>query len=96
MNGIYFKVNRQGQYKNYMNGSYKEMHNAFNELTERASAKGFKLKNRTCGLGGIFFTYSDGKTNVEIVLVEDERDREWLKAFDDCQARREAYEQKAA
>ena len=96
MNGIYFKVNRKGQYKNYMNGSYKEMHNAFNELTERASAKGFTLKSRTCGLGGIFFTYSDGKTNVEIVLVEDERDREWLKAFDDCQARREAYEKKAA
>ena len=96
MNGIYVKVNRKGQYKNYMNGSYKEMHNAYNELVERASAKGFTLKSRTSGLGGIFFNYSDGKTNVEIVLVEDERDREWLKAFDECQARHEAYEKKAA
>lgn len=96
MNGIYFKVNRKGQYKNYMNGSYREMNIAFNELIERATAKGFTLRSRTCGLGGIFFNYSDGKTNVEIVIVEDERDREWLKAFDDCAAKNEAYEKKAA
>lgn len=96
MNGIYLKVNRKGQYKNYMNGSYKEMSNAFNELTERATAKGFTLRSRACGLGGIFFNYSDGMTNVEIVLVDCDRDREWLKAFDECQARHEAYEKKAA
>ena len=96
MNGIYFKVNRKGQYKNYMNGTYKEMHNAFNELNERANAKGFTLISRASGLGGIFFNYSDDKTNVEIVLVDCDRDREWLKAFDDCQARQEAFEEKAA
>ena len=96
MSGIYFKVNRKGEYKNYMNGSYKEMSNAFNELTERASAKGFTLRSRACGLGGIFFVFSDGRTNVEIVLVDCDRDREWLKAFDDSHARNEAYEKKAA
>ena len=96
MNGIYFKVNRKGQYKNYMNGTYQEMHNAFNELTERANAKGFTLISRAFGTGGIFFNYSDGKTSVEIVLVDCDRDREWLKAFDDCAARNEAYEKKAA
>ena len=90
MNGIYFKVNRQGQYKNYMSGSYKEMHSAYNELVERATAKGFKMVQRSFGTGGIFFTYSDGKTSVEIVLVENDRDREWLAFFDKCQAEREA------
>ena len=90
MNGIYFKVNRQGQYKNYMSGSYKEMHSAYYELVERATAKGFKMVQRSFGTGGIFFTYSDGKTSVEIVLVENDRDREWLSFFDKCQMEREA------
>ena len=89
MNSIYYKVN-QGHYKNYMNGSYVEMKKASDELIARATAKGFKMVQRSFGTGGVFLTYSDGKTSVEIVYVEDERDREWLAFFDKCQAEREA------
>ena len=32
MNGIYYKVNRKGQYKNYMNGTYTEMKKASDDL----------------------------------------------------------------
>ena len=96
MNGIYFKVNRKGQYKNYMNGTYAEMKKASDELIARATAKGFKMVQRAAGTGGVFLTYSDGKTSVEIVYCDCDRDREWLKAFDECQARHEAYEKKAA
>ena len=96
MNSIYFKVNGKGQYKNYMNGSYVEMKKASDELIARATAKGFKMIERSAGTGGVFLTYSDGKTKVEIVYVESDRDREWLKYFDRRQAEREAKERKAA
>ena len=96
MNGIYFKVNRKSQYKNYMNGTYTEMKKASDELIARATAKGFKMIKRAFGTGGVFLTYSDGKTSVEIVYVESDRDREWLAFFDKCQMEREARENKAA
>ena len=96
MNGIYFKVNRKGQYKNYMNGTYTEMKKASDDLISRATAKGFKLVQRAFGTGGVFLTYSDGKTTVEIVYVDNDRDREWLSFYDECQAKREAKEKKAA
>ena len=96
MNSIYFKVNRKGQYKNYMNGTYAEMKKASDELIARATAKGFKMIQRKAGTGGVFLTYSDGKTKVEIVYVESDRDREWLAFFDKCQMEREARENKAA
>ncbi len=96
MNSIYFKVNGKGQYKNYMNGSYVEMKKASDDLVARATAKGFKMVERSQGTGGVFLTYSDGKTSVEIVYVESDRDREWLKYFDKRQAEREAKENKAA
>ena len=96
MNGIYFKVNRKGQYKNYMNGTYTEMKKASDELIARATAKGFKMIKRAFGTGGVFLTYSDGKTSVEIVYVESDRDREWLAFFDMCQAKYETKENKAA
>lgn len=96
MNSIYFKVNGKGQYKNYMNGTYVEMKKASDELIARATAKGFRMIERAAGTGGVFLTYSDGKTKVEIVYVESDRDREWLKYFDECQAKREAKENKAA
>ena len=96
MNGIYFKVNRKGQYKNYMNGTYTEMKKASDDLISRATAKGFKMVQRAFGTGGMFLTYSDGKTSVEIVYVDSDRDREWLVFFDKCQAEREAKESKAA
>ena len=96
MNSIYFKVNGKGQYKNYMDGSYVEMKKASDDLVARATAKGFKMVERSQGTGGVFLTYSDGKTSVEIVYVESDRDREWLKYFDKRQAEREAKENKAA
>ena len=96
MNSIYYKVNRKGQYKNYMNGTYTEMKKASDELIARAAAKGFKMVQRSFGTGGVFLTYSDGKTSVEIVYVESDRDREWLKFFDKCQMEREAKERMAA
>ena len=96
MNSIYFKVNSKGQYKNYMNGSYVEMKKASDELIARATAKGYKMIERSAGTGGVFLTYSDGQTKVEIVYVESDRDREWLKFFDECQAKREEKERKAA
>lgn len=96
MNSIYYKVNRKGQYKNYMNGSYVEMKKASDDLIARATAKGFKMVERSAGTGGVFLTYSDGKTSVEIVYLESDTDREWLKFFDKCQAEREAKENKAA
>lgn len=93
---IYFKVNGKGQYKNYMNGSYVEMKKASDELIARATAKGYKMIKRSAGTGGVFLAYSDGQTKVEIVYVGSDRDREWLKFFDKCQAEREAKENKAA
>ena len=94
--GIYYKVNGKGQYKNYMDGTYTEMKKASDDLISRATAKGFKMVQRSFGTGGVFLTYSDGKTSVEIVYVESDRDREWLAFFDKCQAEREARENKAA
>ena len=82
MNGIYFKVNRKGQYKNYMNGTYAEMKKASDELIARAKAKGFQMISRAFGCSGITLTYSDGKTKVEIVFIKSEREYEWLKHFD--------------
>lgn len=96
MNSIYFKVNGKGQYKNYMNGTYTEMKKASDNLIARATAKGFKMIQRAFGTGGVFLTYSDGKTKVEIVYLESDSDREWLKFLDKCQAEREAKERKAA
>ena len=96
MNGIYFKVNSKGQYKNYMNGSYTEASQALNELMNRATTKGFQMVSRAQGTGGVFLTYSNGKTRAEIVFVSSERDREWLAFYDQCQMEREARENKAA
>ena len=95
MNSIYYKVNK-GNYKNYMNGSYSEMRKASDELIARATAKGFKQVCRKSGTGGVFLTYSNGQTSVEIVYCDNDTDREWLKFFDKCQANREAKERKAA
>ena len=92
MKSIYFKVNGRGQYKNYMNGSYAETSKAFNELIHRATSTGFHQISRAFGTGGLNLTFSDGKTRVEIVLVENDRDREWLAFFDKCQMEREARE----
>ena len=94
--GIYFKVNGKGQYKNYMDGTYAEMKKVSDDLISRASAKGFKMVRRAQGTGGVFLTYSNGTTKVELVYVETERDREWLAFFDKCQMEREARENKAA
>ena len=80
MNSIYYKVN-QGHYKNYMNGSYVEMKKASEDLISRATAKGFKRVKRSYGTSGIIHTYSDGKTNVELVYVAFDSEREWLRFY---------------
>ena len=82
MNGIYFKVNGKGQYKNYMNGSYVEASEAFHELIDRAKAKGFQKVRHSFGCCGVILTFSDGKTKVEIVYIKSEKELEWLKHFD--------------
>lgn len=82
MNSIFFKVNGKGQYKNYMNGSYVEMKKASDALISRAAAKGFKMVQRVSGTGGVFLTFSDGITSVEIVYVDNDNDREWLAFMD--------------
>lgn len=78
MNSIFYRVNKNGQYKNYMNGSYTEMKKASNELIERATSKGFKMVMRLFGTGGVILTYSNGMTSVEIVYVDNDNDRNWL------------------
>ena len=82
MNGVYFKVNGKGQYKNYFNGSYVEASVAFHELIDRAKAKGFQNVRHSFGCCGVILTFSDGKTKVEIVYIKSERELEWLKHFD--------------
>jgi len=80
MNSIYYKVN-QNKYKNYMNGTYTEMEKASKELKARATAKGFKMVKRSYGSSGVIHTYSNGITNVEIVYVAFDSEREWLRFY---------------
>ena len=82
MNGVYFKVNGKGQYRNYMNGSYVEASEAFHELIGRAKAKGFQKIRHSFGCSGVNLTFSDGKTRVELVYIQSDRELEWLKHFD--------------
>lgn len=82
MNGVYFKVNNKGQYKEYMNGSCVEASKAFNELIDRAKAKGFQKIRHSFGCCGVILTYSDGKTKVELVYIKSDRELEWLRHFD--------------
>jgi len=82
MNGVYFKVNNKGQYKNYMSGTCTEASEAFHELIDRAKAKGFQKVRHSFGCCGVILTFSDGKTKVEIVYIKSERELEWLKHFD--------------
>lgn len=96
MNGVYYKVNNKGQYKEYMNGSYVEASKAFNELIDRAKAKGFHKIRHSFGSAGVILTYSDGKTKVELVYIKSESEYEWLMFFEKCRMEREAREDKAA
>lgn len=82
MNGVFYKVNNKGQYKEYMNGSCVEASKAFNELIDRAKAKGFQKIRHSFGCCGVILTYSDGKTKVELVYIKSDRELEWLRHFD--------------
>ena len=82
MNGVYYKVNNKGQYKNYMSGTYSEASEAFHELIGRAKAKGFQKVRHSFGSCGVILTFSDGKTKVELVYIQSDRELEWLKHFD--------------
>ena len=96
MNGVYFKVNGKGQYREYMNGSCVEASKAFNELIDRAKAKGFKKVRHSFGNCGVILTFSDGKTRVELVYIKSDREYEWLMFFERNRMEREARENKAA
>ena len=78
MNSIFYRVNKNGQYKNYMNGSYTEMKKASNELIERATSKGFKMVKRSSGNCGVILTLSKGKTQVEIAYTTCNREKDML------------------
>jgi hypothetical protein len=96
MNGVYFKVNGKGQYREYMNGSCVEASKAFNELIDRAKAKGFQKVCHSFGCSGVNLTFSDGKTRVELVYIKSDREYEWLMFFERNRMEREARENKAA
>ena len=82
MNGVYYKVNNKGQYREYMNGSCVEASKAFNELIDRAKTKGFHKIRHSFGCSGVNLIFSDGKTRVELVYIKSDRELEWLKYFD--------------
>ena len=82
MNAVFYKVNNKGQSKNSMSGRYSEASEAFHELIDRAKAKGFKKIRHSFGSCGVILTFSDGKTKVELVYIQSDRELEWLKHFD--------------
>ncbi len=96
MNGVFYKVNNKGQYKEYVNGSYTEASKAFNELIARAKAKGFKKVRHSFGCAGVILTFSDGNVRVELVYIKSDREYEWLMFFEKNRMEREARENKAA
>lgn len=96
MNGVFYKVNNKGQYREYMNGSCVEASKAFNELIDRAKAKGFHKVRHSFGCSGVNLTFSDGKTRVELVYIKSDREYEWLMFFEKNRMEREAIENKAA
>jgi hypothetical protein len=79
-----------------MNGSCIEASEAFNELINRAKAKGFQKIRHSFGCSGVNLTFSDGKTKVELVYIKSNREYEWLMFFEKCRMEREARENKAA
>lgn len=82
MNGVFYKVNNKGQYKNYMSGTYSEASEAFHQLIDRAKAKGFQKVRHSFGCSGVNLTFSDGKTRVELVYIKSDKELEWLRHFD--------------
>ena len=75
MNSILYRVNKQGQFKDYANGTYNEVQQASNDLRSRAANKGFKMICRSVGNAGVILTYSDGNTRVEIAYTSTENEK---------------------
>ncbi len=75
MNSILYRVNKNGQFKNYVNGTYDQVQQASDDLRSRAASKGFTMITRSVGNAGVILTYTDGKTQVEIAytMSEDEK-----------------------
>ena len=69
MNSILYRVNKKGQFKNYVNGTYNQVKEASDDLRSRAANKGFKMICRSVGNAGVILTYTDGKTQVEIAYT---------------------------
>ena len=69
MNSILYRVNKNGQFKDYVNGTYDQVQQASDDLRSRATSKGFTMITRSVGNAGVILTYSDGKTQVEIAYT---------------------------
>ena len=78
MNSILYRVNKNGQFKNYVNGTYDQVQQASDDLRSRAASKGFTMITRSVGNAGVILTYTDGKTQVEIAYITCESEKMML------------------
>ena len=78
MNSILYRVNKNGQFKNYVNGTYDQVQQASDDLRSRAESKGFTMICRSVGNAGVILTYTDGKTQVEIAYTTCENEKYML------------------
>lgn len=78
MSSILYRVNRRGQFKDYVNGTFNEVQKASNDLHSRAANKGYKMICRSIGNAGVILTYSDGNTRVEIAYTSTENEKVML------------------
>ena len=78
MNSILYRVNKNGQFKNYVNGTYDQVQQASDDLRSRAASKGFTMITRSVVNAGVILTYTDGKTQVEIAYTACENEKYML------------------
>jgi hypothetical protein len=78
MNSILYRVNRKGQFKDYVKGSFNQVQQASDDLRSRAANKGYKMICRSVGNAGVILTYSDGNTRVEIAYTSTENEKVML------------------
>ena len=78
MNSILYRVDRKGQFKDYVNGTYNDVKQASDDLRSRAANKGYKMICRSVGNAGVILTYSDGNTRVEIAYTSTENEKVML------------------
>lgn len=74
---LLYKVGKNENYKTYTKGQFKDVHNVFNSLRERAAAKSFTMTKRSQGNMGVILTYSRGTESVVFIICNDEELRLW-------------------